>query len=92
MPWPVGPEAGLGFPSFSPGADRFAVGYGDGSIWLHPVPDLDSPPLNFSTPHDEFVARIKSFTNIRAVRDPNSETGWKLDYEPFPGWERAPEW
>jgi WD40 repeat protein len=92
VPWPVGPEQVLGLPSFSPQADRFAVGYGDGSIWLHSVPDLDSPPLNFSSPLDEFIARLETFTNLRAVRDPESETGWKFEVGPFPGWEKEPEW
>jgi hypothetical protein len=56
------------------------------------VPDLDSPPLNFSSPLDEFISRLETFTNIRAVRDPESETGWKLDVGRFPGWEKEPEW
>jgi WD40 repeat protein len=81
-----------GFPALlSPNADRIAQGYGDGSIWLFPVPDLESPPPH-TLPTDEFIAWLKTLTNRRVVRDPESETGWKLEVGPFPGWETVPTW
>jgi hypothetical protein len=34
--------------------------------------------------------KLRTLTNLRVVRDPDSETGWALD--PFPGWEEVPTW
>jgi WD40 repeat protein len=43
---------------------------GDGhTLRLWPMPDLSKPPLH-TVPHHELVAKLKSFTNLRAVRDP----------------------
>jgi hypothetical protein len=35
---------------------------------------------------------LRSFTNVRAVRDEESVTGWKVEVGPFPGWETVPTW
>jgi WD40 repeat protein len=61
------------------------------SVRLWPMPDLSKPPLH-TLPHEELLAKLKSLTNLRAVRDPSSDTGWKLDVGPFPGWANVPEW
>jgi hypothetical protein len=53
--------------------------------------DLSKPPLH-TLPHDELLAKLKSLTNLRAVRDPESSTGWKIEVGPFPGWATVPEW
>jgi hypothetical protein len=55
------------------------------------MPDLDKPPLH-TLPHEELIAKLKSLTNIRAVRDPESSTGWSFGLDPFPGWKEVPEW
>jgi hypothetical protein len=55
------------------------------------MPDLSKPPLR-TLPHDELLAKLKSLTNLRAVRDPASDTGWKIEIGPFPGWQAAPQW
>ena len=55
------------------------------------MPDLTKPPLH-TLPHDELLAKLKSLTNLRAVRDPASDTGWKIEIGPFPGWDTVPEW
>jgi DNA-binding winged helix-turn-helix (wHTH) protein len=81
----------IGFPSLSPRADLIAQGYGDGSIWLYPVPNLDNPPLH-TLPHNELIDKLKTLTNLRVVRDEESSTGWKIEVGPFPGWETVPEW
>jgi hypothetical protein len=26
------------------------------------------------------------------VRDPDSDTGWKIEIGPFPGWREVPTW
>jgi WD40 repeat protein len=63
----------------------------DNTLRLWPMPDLDKPPLH-TLPHDELVVRLKSLTNLRAVRDPKSATGWTVELGPFPGWKNIPAW
>ena len=38
------------------------------------------------------MAKLKTLTNLRVVRDPDSATGWKLTHDPFPGWAEVPQW
>jgi WD40 repeat protein len=79
----------------SPDGEWIASGAGasgaDKTLRLWRMPDLSRPPLH-SLPHDELMARLKSLTNLRAVRDPESSTGWTIEIGPFPGWAEAPEW
>jgi WD40 repeat protein len=63
----------------------------DKTLRLWPMPDLDQPPLH-ALPHDELVAKLKSLTNLCAVRDPKSSTGWTIELGPFPGWKDVPTW
>ena len=63
----------------------------DHTLRLWPMPDLDEPPLH-TLPRDQLLAKLKSLTNLRAVRDPESPTGWTIDVGPFPGWKEVPEW
>ncbi len=51
----------------------------------------EGQPFN-ALPADEFVARLRSLTNYRVVRDEESFTGYELDLGPFPGWEELPTW
>jgi hypothetical protein len=46
------------------------------------------------SPPDAFflLAKLKSLTNLRAVRDPASDSGWKIEFGPFPGWATVPVW
>jgi hypothetical protein len=52
---------------------------------------MDRPPFHILS-HDELMAKLKSLTNLRVVEDPKSSSGWKIDYGPFPGWKKMPEW
>jgi WD40 repeat protein len=70
---------------------RWVASSSDDAFLLWPMPDLDKPPLHM-LPHDELVATLHSFTNLRIVRDEESSTGWKLEVGPFPGWAEVPEW
>jgi WD40 repeat protein len=63
----------------------------DGTLRLWPMPDLTKPPLH-TLPHDELLAKLRSLTNLRAVRDPTSDSGWTIELGPFPGWREIPEW
>jgi WD40 repeat protein len=63
----------------------------DRTLRLWPMPDLSKPPLH-TLPHDELLAKLRSLTNLRVVRDPSSATGWKVEVGLFPGWAQQPEW
>ena len=63
----------------------------DHTLRLWPMPDLDQPPLH-TLPHDELLAKLKSLTNLRAVRSSDSATGWTIELAPFPGWKNVPTW
>jgi hypothetical protein len=43
-------------------------------------------------PRNEGRTKLHSLTNLRAVRDEESSTGWKIEVGPFPGWAEVPEW
>jgi WD40 repeat protein len=61
------------------------------TIRLWPVPDLSQPPLH-TLPYEELLAKLRTLTNLRVVKDPESETGWNWALDPFPGWEEMPTW
>jgi WD40 repeat protein len=63
----------------------------DTTVRLWPMPDLSQPPLH-TLPREELIAKLKTLTNLRIVRDPDSPTGWNLTQDPFPGWEDLPDW
>ncbi len=58
---------------------------------LWPVPDVTRTPLHRRT-HEEVLATLRTWTNLRAVRDPESPAGWTIKPGPFPGWETVPTW
>jgi WD40 repeat protein len=63
----------------------------DGTLRMWAMPDLSKPPLH-TLPHDELLEKLYSLTNMRVVEDEESTTGYRLDFDPFPGWERVPDW
>jgi WD40 repeat protein len=58
-------------------------------ILLWPMPEGE--PL-LALPYDEFVARLKSLTNLRVVEREDSPTGFDIRLDAFPGWETVPSW
>jgi WD40 repeat protein len=77
--------------AIDPAGRWIASGGADNTIRLWPMPDLSTPPLH-SLPREELIAKLKTLTNLRVVRDLESATGWKLAHDPFPGWEEVPTW
>jgi WD40 repeat protein len=70
---------------------RWIASSSDESVRLWPMPDVTKTPLH-TLPRQELIAKLKTLTNLRVVRDEESSTGWKLEVGPFPGWETVPTW
>ncbi len=87
----LGHENGVTALAIDPLGRWIASGSYDTTVRLWPMPDLSKPPLH-TLPHDELIAKLKTLTNLRVVRDEDSATGWTLTLDPFPGWETMPTW
>jgi WD40 repeat protein len=87
----LGHESGVERVAIDPLGRWIASGGYDSTIRLWPMPDLSKPPLH-TLPREELIAKLKTLTNLRVVRDEESGTGWKLEVGPFPGWETVPTW
>jgi WD40 repeat protein len=87
----VGHEGPVDQVAVSPDLRWVATSGEDDTLRLWPMPDLSQPPLH-TLPHAELLAKLKSLTNLRVVRDPESPSGWKVELGPFPGWQTAPTW
>ena len=87
----IGHQTGIVNLAIDPQGRWIASGDRKGTIRLWPMPDLSKPPLH-TLPREELIAKLKTLTNLRVVRDEDSPTGWKLTHDPFPGWETVPTW
>ena len=63
----------------------------DKTLRLWPMPDLDEPPLH-TLRLEQLLAGLGSLTNLRAVPNEASSTGWSIEIGPFPGWQVVPQW
>jgi WD40 repeat protein len=64
-----------------------ASGGDDGTTRLWPMPD--GRPFH-TLPHAALLDRIRSLTTYRVIRDTGSSSGYRVDFEPFTGWNREP--
>jgi WD40 repeat protein len=70
-----------------PGARWLASSGDDGTVRVWPMPE--GQPFH-TLPRSDLLARLRSLTNYRVVEDPGSASGYRLDFEPFTGWNREP--
>jgi WD40 repeat protein len=63
----------------------------DDTIRVWPMPDLSKPPLH-TWANADLLAKLRSFTNLRVIEDPESSTGYTVEAGPFGGWAEIPTW
>ncbi len=87
----IGHEGAIDQVAISPDRRWIASTGEDNTLRLWPMPDFDQPPLQ-TLPHKDLLTELRSLTNLRAVRDEESSTGWRVEVGPFPGWAEVPTW
>jgi len=74
----------------SPDGDEIRSAGGDGMVYSWDVP---SGRRVHAMPHAEFVEFLRAQTNMRAIPDVDAPDGYRITYDPFPGWaEPPPSW
>jgi hypothetical protein len=83
-----GHEAGVRDVEAGPDGTWIASASEDGTVRLWALP-ADEPPLHV-LPLDDLLRRLRALTNFRVVRDAAAAGGYRLGFEPFPGWKHEP--
>ncbi len=85
----LGHERTVNAVAISPDLRWIASSSADGTVRLWPMPDLEKTPFH-TLPYEEFLKRLRTFTNVRVAPDEESPTGYRFDLAEFPGWARSP--
>ena len=74
---------------FTPDGQRIITADHGGTLRIWEIPN--GRPFRVLPLH-ELLKRLRALTNLRAVRNEDSATGYVLEPEPFQGWEEVPTW
>jgi WD40 repeat protein len=83
----IGHEAPIWSVAVAPDGQRIASTGDDGTVRLWPIPE--GQPFH-TLPFETLIQRLRSLTNYRIVADSTTPSGYRLDFEPFTGWNRKP--
>lgn len=84
----LGHDGGIGDVAVDPSGQWIASIGGSGArLWRMPA----GKPFD-SLAYADFLNRLRQLTNVRAVPDKNSPTGYRTAYATFTGWEKFVDW
>jgi WD40 repeat protein len=82
-------ETQVGALWISPDSREIRTAGDDGLVLSWDVPTGTDP---LTAPYPEFMAYLRAQTNMRVVPDVDAADGFRIDYDPFPGWADPPAW
>ena len=85
----LGHEGWVGALWISPESDRICSAANDGTVRIWAVP---KGVVLHTLPLPKLLDALRAQTNMRVVLDPKAPDGYRIKYDRFPGWEKAPIW